>query len=509
MKTMRIQRMLFVWGLLIAAGATTAHAQPDAVERPSSEIRIYRRSWGPVLRIGTDYVLRDGEAVRDVFVATSSAQIEGRVTGDVSAVLGSVRLAKTAVVEGSLVVIGGTATIEPGAIIEQSLLLVGSRLEAPTDFVPGREHIVIGGAWLAERVQAFVPWLTEGLLLARPLVPRLGWLWAIVAILFLISLALTLIFLDGVRACAEAIAARPLSTFLVGLLVLLLSGPVSVILAASVVGLAVVPVVLCAMVIAWIIGKVGVAVWIGGSTVGQASPGTRPQAVIALAIGFAAITLAYMVPVLGFAVWALSGVLGLGGATLAFMRAYRRENPIPPKRPPTPPPSPLPLATPPENDFVAAPPPPADAPLLTPAPESPPLGTGAATSLLQFPHAAFFDRTAAFVLDLTLVAIVTGALDFGGDGLRGLILLLLVYFIAFWTWKGTTVGGIIVQLRVVRIDGTALRFSDALVRGLASLFSFACLGLGCLWILKDPDRQAWHDKIAGTYVVKVPRHWPL
>jgi uncharacterized RDD family membrane protein YckC len=35
------------------------------------------------------------------------------------------------------------------------------------------------------------------------------------------------------------------------------------------------------------------------------------------------------------------------------------------------------------------------------------------------------------------------------------------------------------------------------------------LGLGCLWILKDPERQAWHDKIAGTYVVKVPRNWPL
>ena len=35
------------------------------------------------------------------------------------------------------------------------------------------------------------------------------------------------------------------------------------------------------------------------------------------------------------------------------------------------------------------------------------------------------------------------------------------------------------------------------------------LGLGCLWIIKDADRQAWHDKIAGTYVVKVPRNWPL
>ena len=39
--------------------------------------------------------------------------------------------------------------------------------------------------------------------------------------------------------------------------------------------------------------------------------------------------------------------------------------------------------------------------------------------------------------------------------------------------------------------------------------ALAVLGIGCLWILKDPDRQAWHDKIAGTFVVKVPRNWPL
>jgi uncharacterized RDD family membrane protein YckC len=28
-------------------------------------------------------------------------------------------------------------------------------------------------------------------------------------------------------------------------------------------------------------------------------------------------------------------------------------------------------------------------------------------------------------------------------------------------------------------------------------------------MLYDEDQQTWHDRIAGTYVVKVPRHWPL
>jgi len=30
-----------------------------------------------------------------------------------------------------------------------------------------------------------------------------------------------------------------------------------------------------------------------------------------------------------------------------------------------------------------------------------------------------------------------------------------------------------------------------------------------LWIARDPERQAWHDKVAGTYAVKVPRDYPL
>jgi uncharacterized RDD family membrane protein YckC len=29
--------------------------------------------------------------------------------------------------------------------------------------------------------------------------------------------------------------------------------------------------------------------------------------------------------------------------------------------------------------------------------------------------------------------------------------------------------------------------------------------LGFIWIAIDSDHQAWHDKIAGTVVVKVPK----
>jgi len=108
-----------------------------------------------------------------------------------------------------------------------------------------------------------------------------------------------------------------------------------------------------------------------------------------------------------------------------------------------------------------------------------------------------------------LVLIANGLLDLGRNGPRRFLMLLLIYHVGFWTWKATTVGGIICQLRVTLLNGEPPRFIDALVRGLGSILSLAALGLGAFWILKDPERQAWHDRIAGTYVVKVPRHYPV
>jgi uncharacterized RDD family membrane protein YckC len=125
-----------------------------------------------------------------------------------------------------------------------------------------------------------------------------------------------------------------------------------------------------------------------------------------------------------------------------------------------------------------------------------------------YPRAAFLDRVAAFAIDAILVAIAVNLLDLERhDGYFPL--LLLAYHVAFWAWRGTTLGGIIVGLRVVRVQGSDLRFADALVRGLTAVFSIAALGIGCFWMINDPEKQMWHDKIAGTFVVKVPRHLVL
>lgn len=142
-------------------------------------------------------------------------------------------------------------------------------------------------------------------------------------------------------------------------------------------------------------------------------------------------------------------------------------------------------------------------------PQAPvPVQRSPASGLAAYPRASFLDRLAAFAIDAILVAIICELLDWNRyEGTYPMVL--LGYHIAFWAWKGTTLGGIVCSLRVIRTHGAELRPADALIRGLTSVLSLAALGIGFLWMLWDPEQQTWHDKIAGTLVVKVPRELVL
>jgi uncharacterized RDD family membrane protein YckC len=437
-------------------------------------------------------------------------------------VLGKAQVTGTAVIDGSFIVLGGTANVADGAQVREDLFVLGG-LEAAPGFNPGGHHVVIGTAALGTELREFVPWLTHGLLLARPIVPWLWWTWTVAFLFFIVNLLLNVVFDTSVRAATAPLRATPLSSFMTGLLVMLLAGPVCVLLAVSVIGIAVIPFVLCALLLAAVIGKIAFARWIGMTVIHQEDLESRGQAMRSFLIGSAIMCIAYMIPVLGFVTWILAGIFGLGSATQAFFTAYRRENPRPPKKSKIPPPvepAPPPVFPPPSPGFepaggattsmASAVSPAADEPLYA-AVAAPPEAAAEpmASALVMLPRAAFLERLAAFALDFVLVLMLINIFDVDHDMESKGLIIALIYHVGFWTWKGTTLGGIICQLRLVRIDGTVVRFADSLVRGLTGIFSLAVVGLGFLWILRDPDRQAWHDRVAGTYVVKVPRNWPI
>jgi len=56
-----------------------------------------------------------------------------------------------------------------------------------------------------------------------------------------------------------------------------------------------------------------------------------------------------------------------------------------------------------------------------------------------------------------------------------------------------------------KILSTPIDFPVALVRCLAAFFSAIVALLGFFWAGWDKEKQSWHDKIAGTIKVRVPR----
>lgn len=472
----------------------------------------------PVFKLGQDHRVRATDTVRDTVVVFGSAVVEGEVCGDLVVVLGNVQLAGTAYVRDTLSVVGGTLTAAEGAVVDGDLVVVGGAMEVPATFVPGREQILVGLPFVGDRLLGIVPWLTRGLLYGRLIVPDLAWNWYAVAVTLFVVLMLNLLFPRATTLSTAVIQARPLSAFAAGLLVLLLSGPVITLLAISVIGAAIVPVVVLAMFAGWLIGSIAVARWIGTSIIAQDDPDSRGQSTRSLLLGFVVKVVAYMIPLLGMTVWALTGVLGLGAATLALVGAFRAENPK--RTPPAVPPPPLPGPGEPTEPFVPGPlPSPGAVPLASPPDElraqspvrderaaggAPPQG-----DLRRFPRGSFLERLAALVLDLILVGILGGAVLDLHDREGAFIILALTYHVIFWAWKGTTIGGVICQLRLVRVDGRPLEVTDAIVRALTGVLSMGALGLGFLWILRDEQRQSWHDMVAGTLVVKTPRGLPL
>lgn len=67
---------------------------------------------------------------------------------------------------------------------------------------------------------------------------------------------------------------------------------------------------------------------------------------------------------------------------------------------------------------------------------------------------------------------------------------------------GKTVGKMLLGVRVVSSDGKlVLKGRRPVIRVLTYPLSFALLGIGLLGVVFNPERQAWHDRLAKTAVV--------
>jgi len=139
----------------------------------------------------------------------------------------------------------------------------------------------------------------------------------------------------------------------------------------------------------------------------------------------------------------------------------------------------------------------------------PPMGGGAPIAgNLASPGLRIVGGLIDFLILGVIVAIVNRAIN-DKTGIISLIVGLVIYvayFTYFWSQRGQSVGMMVFGFKVRDIaTGQFPEPTKAALRGfmwwLEILFTICIIGaIGWLWQLWDPQKQAIHDKVAGTIV---------
>ncbi len=161
-----------------------------------------------------------------------------------------------------------------------------------------------------------------------------------------------------------------------------------------------------------------------------------------------------------------------------------------------------------------------------PVHESAPVGSSPRTPLVFTPgpadvrYGGFWIRSVASLIDNVLLLLLCVILGFvqgivapnaSYGTFRGQVVFQLVSFAISVFYYGSvqakyqgTPGKRLLGLRLVGSDLTPVEMSRCYARYFASVLSGLALGLGYIWAAFDPKKRTWHDRMAGTLVIRDP-----
>ncbi len=433
----------------------------------------------------------DGTVGDSVVSILGNTYVNGHVKGEVVAVLGSVELGPKAVVDGQVVCVGGAYKADPGAVVKGNV-----------------QNIAIAGHHF--NFEALAVWFHKCLLYGRPLAfdHQLVWAWCIALSFLALYTLIALMAPGGIVKCVETLEQRPGSSLLAALLTLLLTPVAFILLAVTLaiaVGFVLIPAFSLGLFFAALFGKAVMLAWLGRRFTKLLGDGPLAHPVFGVLIGGVIVLGLYTIPIVGFIVYKLLGILGLGVVVYTLILQYKASRPPKPVKVAA-----APVATTTAGAMVAAVPAAGSEAVPSVVPAAGVSAAPVVISAATLPRAGFWIRVAAALLDLILIGIATGmseglfrAFNFHPGG--AMPFWIVLYSVVMWTTKGTTIGGIICGLKLVRLDDRPVDWGVAIVRGLSAFLSLAVAGIGFIWVAFDDEKQSWHDKIAGTTIVKVPK----
>ena len=229
-----------------------------------------------VVTFGKGAELKTNETAEAVVAIGGSATAHGKVRDAVVAIGGDVTI-DGAEVGDAVVAVLGNIKVLPGSIVHGEVVAVGGKVEvAEGAKVEGEIQEVDFGAFGLPKLNWLKQWVVQCVFKLRPLAlaPGLAWVWMVAGAYFLFYLLLAVAFPRPVEICLAEITRRPATTFLMGLLTKILLPLIFLILAATGVGVVVIPFFGAALFFGALVGKVAFLEYLGQS-LGRAF-GTTP-----------------------------------------------------------------------------------------------------------------------------------------------------------------------------------------------------------------------------------------
>jgi uncharacterized RDD family membrane protein YckC len=140
-------------------------------------------------------------------------------------------------------------------------------------------------------------------------------------------------------------------------------------------------------------------------------------------------------------------------------------------------------------------------------------------------YAGFWVRTGAALIDTILVLIIItpiltkiygSSYWLGETYIQGYWDILFSYVlpafavIIFWVYKSATPGKMATNLTIVDArTGGKPSVGQFVIRYIGYYVAMLPLFLGIIWVGIDPRKQGWHDKLAGTVVIRNKRKQPV
>jgi hypothetical protein len=250
---------------------------------------------------------RNGKDVVRVFQGDITLHQGQIVQGDVICVGGSIEMEQGAVVQGDAVAVGGSISVNEGALVLGQAVAVLGEVDVARGAQVMGEHVQVGlGKIFGGATHTHRGWLTS--LGPFGLFPTI----ALFALTYLLGLLGLRMWPERVRNVSHAMFESPVRSFTVGFLCWLLVVPLAILLAISIVGIPLIPLLPVMVFLSIVLGLSSLALRIGEAL--PAGPGQRFVPPAALGMGMLVLLLLAFVPWLGISLLALLQFFALGAS---------------------------------------------------------------------------------------------------------------------------------------------------------------------------------------------------